>query len=86
MVLWTIFVHNYETNDIEIIEIDNGETFSALRKKVSNALNVPFNDVLITGREEYNGSFNSKKISEISGLSDNCSLYAVYQVGGGIII
>ena len=83
MVLWTIFVHNYETNDTEVIEIDNSETFSALRAKVSNAMNVPFNDLLITGLEEYNGSFNSKKLSEISGLSDNCALYAVYSVGGG---
>jgi len=83
MVLWQIFVHNYETNDIEVIEIDNNETFSTLRTKVSNAMNVPFNDLLITGREEYNGSFNSKKLSEIPGISDGCGLYAVYSVGGG---
>ena len=77
MVLWTIYVCGFKANDIYVIEIDNSETFSALRTKVSKLMNVPFNDVMITGKEEYDGRFNSKKLSEISGISDDCSLYAM---------
>lgn len=87
MVLWTIFVQRYDdTTVVESFEIDNQENFSSLRNKVAQAFNYTFNDLLITGKEEYNGSFNSKKLSEISGLCDQCTLFTIYQVGGGTII
>ena len=83
MVLWTIYVLPTEESEVKAIEIDSEQKFSAFRTKVSNAINVNFNDLLITGKEEYNASFNSKKLSEINGIYDQCTLFAVYQVGGG---
>ena len=65
MVLWTIYVQRYDTNEVEDFEIDSNETFSALRRKVANAMNVSFNALLLVGKNEYNGSYNSKKLSKI---------------------
>lgn len=87
MVILNILVQSYnDFTQVESFQIDDQETFSSFRNKVANAFNINFNDLLIVGRVEYNGSFNSKKISEISGISDQCTLFAVYQVGGGAII
>ena len=84
MVLLTIYVQSFEdVTRLETFEIDNGETFASFRTKVSKVMNVPFNDLLLAAGEEYNGSFNSKKISEISSISNGMTLFAVYQVGGG---
>jgi hypothetical protein len=83
MTVWTIFVHNYENNNLEVIEIDSEDTFSSLRSKVSSAMGVSFNDLVLTGKEEYNYNFNAKKLSSIPGLYNECALYAVYSVGGG---
>lgn len=84
MVLWTIFVQSFEDLDrVEAIEIDSEDTVSSLRSKVSQKFGVNYNDLVLTGKEEYNYSFNSRRLSSIYGISDNCSLYAVYSVGGG---
>lgn len=87
MTILNIFVQKYDDRTvIECFEIDDQETFSSLRKKVAEKFNYNFNDLLIIGKVEYNGDYNSKKISEISGISDQCTLFASYQVGGGAII
>ncbi len=87
MTILNIFVQNYyDLTEIESFEIDDQETFSSLRNKVANAFKINFNDLLIIGKAEYNYNYNSKKISEISGIYDQCTLFAVFQVGGGAII
>ena len=82
MVLWTIFILTTD-NEIKEIQIDSNQTFGLFRSKVANAVNINSNDLLITGKEEYNASYNSKKMCEVSGVYDQCTLFAVYQVGGG---
>ena len=83
MVLLTIYVLRFDAISLEMFEIDSGETFASFRSKVSKVMNVPFNDLLLAAGEEYNGSFNSKKISEISSISNGMTLFAVYKVGVG---
>ena len=83
MVLWTIYILPTEESDVKEIEIDNQQTSGEFRKKVADSININSDDLLITGKEEYNYSFNSKKMCEIDGIYDNITLFAVYQVGGG---
>ena len=45
MVLWTIYVLPTEESEVKAIEIDSEQTFSAFRTKVSNTINVNFNDL-----------------------------------------
>ena len=86
MTILNIFVQNYDDfTAVECFEIDDQEPFISLRKKVAEKFNYNFNDLLIIGGVEYNGSYNSKKISEISGIYDQCTLLAKYEVGGGAI-
>ena len=83
MVLWTIYVQGTD-GDVKEIEIDNCQTFRELRKQVSLLVGINFNDLLLVGKYEYNYDFNSKILKEIDGLSDECSLYVVFSVMGGI--
>lgn len=87
MVILNIFVQKYDDKSIvESFEIDDQETFGSFRNKVAEKFNYNVIDLLLVGQQEYNGSFNSKKISEISGIKDQCTLFAVDHVGGGAII
>ena len=83
--VFVVFVRYYDDFTVECFEIDDQEPFISLRKKVAEKFNYNFNDLLIIGGVEYNGSYNSKKISEISGIYDQCTLLAKYEVGGGAI-
>lgn len=84
MVMWTIFVQDYENQAIlEAIEIDNEETFGTFRKKAADALGKNSVDLLLVAKIEYDGSYNSKKIREIDNITDGMSFYAVFKVGGG---
>lgn len=84
MVMMTIFVQDYANQTIvEPIEIDSEETFGTFRQKAANALGKNAVDLLLVAGSEYNGSYNSKKIREIGGITDEMTFYAVFQVGGG---
>ena len=81
MVLWTIYVAN-TSGDIYDIEIDNNETFGTLRRKAAEVVKIPNNNLLLVGKLEYWRQFYSKKLSEIEGLYDGCTLFAILQLGG----
>ena len=83
MVLWTIFVLPTEEQDIKEVVIDSEKTFGEFRRIVSSMINVNSNDLIFVGAQEYNYNFNSKKLKDISGIYDQVTLYAGYQVGGG---
>ena len=78
MVLWTIYVQNYSDSEIYEFEIDNNETFGTLRRKVAEKMS---NDILLVGKQEYSREFDYKKLSEIEGLDDGITLFAVFKVG-----
>ena len=83
MVLWTIYIQSYQDLlDIEI-EIDNEKTFGELKKIVSEKMNIPYNDLLLVGKEEYGAKYNRIKLKEINGLCDQMTFIAAYQAGGG---
>ena len=65
------------------IEIDNEKTFEELKRMVSKEIGLPYEYLILAGREEYNFHYNPKKIKEIDGLSDQESLYAIENVQGG---
>ena len=79
MVLWTIYVAN-TSGDIYDIEIDNNETFGTLRRKAAEVVKIPNNNLLLVGKLEYSREFDSKKLSEIEGLDDYITLFAVFVV------
>ena len=79
MVLWTIYVAN-TSGDIYDIEIDNNETFGTLRRKAAEVVKIPNNNLLLVGKLEYSREFDSKKLSEIEGLYDDSTLFAVFVV------
>jgi hypothetical protein len=84
MVMMTLYVQDYENEAIiEAIEIDSEETFGTFRKKAANALGKNHVDLLLVAGCEYNGSYNSKKIGEIDGITKEMTFYAVFLVGGG---
>ena len=82
MVLWTIFICTFD-NEIYTIEIDNEKTFEEFRIMVSKEIGLPYEDLLLVGKDEYDNRYNSKKLKEIDGLYDNATLYAVLLVKGG---
>lgn len=79
---WTIYIHSNDGN-IHEVEIDKNQTFGEFRKKVSEKIDVNSNDLLLVGESDYNYDYNSKRMCDISGIYDQITLYAVYQVGGG---
>ena len=81
MVLWTIYIQ-YD-QDLLDIEIDNEKTFGELRKIVSEKINIPYNDLLLVGNEEYGAKYNCIKLKEINGLCDQMTFFVVCQVNGG---
>lgn len=84
MVMMTIFVQDYEDKTIVVpIEIDSEETFGTFRENAAKALGKNAVDLLLITTIEYDGKYNSKKISEINTITDEMTLYAVFQVGGG---
>ena len=84
MVLWTIFVSPIEEDDVKEVEIHSEQTFGEFRRKVSNMLpNISSSELTFTADKEYNYEYNSKKMSEINGIFDQMTLFAVYQVNGG---
>jgi len=83
MVLWTIYVLPTEEANVKEISIDNEKTFGEFRRIVSSQLGINVNDLLLTAQQEYNAQYNYRKMKDIPGIWDQCTLYAVYQVGGG---
>ena len=82
MVLWTIFVQDTR-DEIHEFEIDKNETVGTLRRKVAEALKMPINDLVLVSQDELSRLFDSKKLSEINGIFDGCTLLAVPEVCGG---
>ena len=81
MVLWTIFVMPIDVCDIKEVEIDSEQTFGEFRRKVADILpNISLNDLIFIADKEYNYEYNSKKMSEINGIYDLMTLYALEQV------
>ena len=78
MVLWTIYIITPD-GEFYPIEIDNEKTFEELKRMVSKEIGLPYEYLILAGREEYNFHYNPKKIKEIDGLSDQESLYAIVQ-------
>jgi hypothetical protein len=83
MVLWTIYVLPTEEADVKEITIDSEKTFGEFRRMVSTQVGINSADLILTGQQEYDAKFDSQKLSSISGIYDQITLYAVYQVGGG---
>ena len=79
MVLWTIYVED-SNHCLHFIEIDNNETFGTLRRKAAEVVKIPNNNLLLVGKLEYSREFDSKKLSEIEGLYDDSTLFAVFVV------
>ena len=46
-------------------------------------MDLDIEELILVGRNEYNSSFNNKKINEIDGIKDGDTLFSVHQVGGG---
>ena len=76
-IIWNIYVQCYDSEIYEF-EIDNNETFGTLRRKVAEKMS---NDILLVGKQEYSREFDYKKLSEIEGLDDGITLFAVFKVG-----
>ena len=83
MVLWTIYVLQTEEADVKEITIDSEKTFGEFRRMVSAQVGISSADLILTGQQEYDAKYNSQRLSTISGIYDQITLYAVYQVGGG---
>ena len=83
MVLWTIYIIKPDDNDIKEFNIDNEKTFEEFHKIVSKECNICYKDLILCGQLEYDCKYNSKKLKEIIGIGDKCTLYAIYKVGGG---
>ena len=80
-IIWTIYVQNYSDSEIYEFEIDNNETFGTLRRKVAEEMKISFNDLILVVKLEYSKKFDSKILSEIEGLDDGITLFAVFKVG-----
>ena len=81
MVLWTIFVMPIDVCDIKEVEIDSEQIFGEFRRKVADILpNISLNNLIFIADKEYNYEYNSKKMSEINGIYDLMTLYAIEQV------
>ena len=83
MTIWTLFVQS-TSGDLYDILIDNNKTFSELRSKASEMVNIPFNDLVLIGNVEYDKNYNSKKLCDIGyPLQDGYTFFAVVKVNGG---
>ena len=82
MVLWTIYVVTY-IEELYEFKIDSEKTFGELKRIICEKLNISFNDLILSGKLEYNSKYNSRKLKEIDGLYDQMTLYGVCQVTGG---
>ena len=81
--IWTIYVHKYDEKAIIEIKINKNKTFYDLKKIVCEKLHEQdlFNFILLVGQMEYKSKYYSKKIKDIDGLSDGCTLFAVFIIG-----
>ena len=81
----TLYIqHDYGKKSPFPVKIEPNKTFGELRKKVADILDIDHENLLLCAKEEYNDTFNNKKIKEIDGIDDNLTLYAEgYVCGGG---
>ena len=83
MVRWTIYIRSFENrDDIISIDIDSESTFLELRKKAAYALNVNYNDLILASKVEYHNKYDSKKLSDMEYILNECTLYAIRSVRG----
>lgn len=85
MVRWTIYIRSFENrDDIISIDIDSESTFLELRKKAAYALNVNYNDydLILASKVEYDNKYDSKKLSDMEYILNECTLYAIRSVRG----
>lgn len=86
MVMWLIYVHTLDKSDILEFNIDNQKTLLEFRKMVAPRVGIEYADLVLTGQCQFNYTYNSKKLDEVPGLCDYCTLYAVLQIGGGKLL
>jgi len=83
MVRWTIYIRSFENrDDIISIDIASESTFLELRKKAAYALNVNYNDLILASKVEYDNKYDSKKLSDMEYILNECTLYAIRSVRG----
>lgn len=86
MVMWLIYVHTLDNSDILEFNIDNQKTLLEFRKMVAPRVGLEYADLVLTGESQFNYVYNSKKLCEVPGLYDYCTLYAVFQIRGGKLL
>lgn len=80
---WTIYVQATNGELYDII-IDKNNTFSDLRNKASAKVGIPFKDLVFVGAEEYDYSYNSKRLCDLGyPFINGITLYAVNKINGG---
>ena len=66
--MWTFYVQKFEDDTIEEFQIEPSKTFGEFRRMVAARINQNANDLLLAIEQEYDGSYNSTKISDISSI------------------
>lgn len=84
--MWFIYVHTIDQSDILEFKIDNQKTLLEFRKMVAPRVGIDYADLVLTGQSQFNYVYNSKKLCEVPGLCDCCTLYAVVQIQGGKLL
>ena len=79
MTLLTIFVCGFDSDNIIEVTIDSEQTFWEFRKKTANMLKMNPNNLILAEKIEYDKSYNSKKMSEVTGIYDFMTLFAIFQ-------
>ena len=69
-----------------LIEIYNNQTFLELKNKVSKEIKINANDLVLSGKKEYDYKYNSEQIKDIDGFCHGMTLYAIFKIGGWPII
>ena len=81
--VWTIYVLTSEEELFEIL-IDENKTFADFKRKASEKVNIPFNDLVFVADVEYDKTYNSKKLCDIGYPFQNYfTLFAVLKINGG---
>ena len=78
MVYWKLYVNYMAKNKLSDIGIDNEKTFGELRKIVAETFGIDLNTFsLVVNGYNFDGNHDSKKLKEIDGISNGCTIYAV---------
>ncbi len=81
--VWIIYVLSTEGELFDIL-IDENKTFSELRRKASEKVNIPFNDLVFIADVEYDKTYNSKKLCDIGyPFQNGYTLFAALKINGG---